>query len=146
MKIILAAGYLTTTFLSSFCPLQMAAAMPMSHESMQHEEKHEEMDMTPMTPPMSPVALMSVAPVSHSSHTMPMLPSGNCTMGHCISMDHSGSESVLVSTSPIKLTGIAVLPFYPVVFSVPIDALPAPPPNTRNSPLAQTVSTIVLRV
>lgn len=142
MKMILSAGYLTTTLLGSLCPLQMVAAMPMEHDSMQHEE----MDMTPMVP-MTPVAFMSVAPVSgHSSHATPMPPSGDCTTGHCFMVDHSNQEPTSLSLLSFQLTGGAALPVVLSFAPITIDSLPAPPPEVGNRHLAQTISTIVLRV
>lgn len=142
MKILLSAGYLTTMLLGSICPLQMAGAVPTTQASIQHEEG----DMTPMVP-MTPIAFMSVAPVSgHSSHTMPTPQAGDCTTGHCFMVDNSNQEPTSLSLLSLQLTGGADLPVMPFFAPVTLDSLPAPPSEFISTLLAQTVSTIVLRV
>lgn len=142
MKMILVAGYLTTTLLGGFCPLQMAAAMPIPHDSMQHEE----MNMTPMAP-MTPIAFMSIAPVSgHSSHATPMPHAGDCTTGHCFMIDHSNQEPTSLSLFSLQLTGGVTLPAVLSFAPVTLDSMPAPPSEFISTLLSQTISTIVLIV
>lgn len=142
MKVLLSSGYITTMLLGSFCPMQMAAAMPMP-EPMQHAQMTE-IAMTPMVL-MTPVAPMSVAPPRYATHSMPVFPSGNCTTGHCIMMDHAGQQNVAVTIAAVQILGGAALPAAPAPF-LSLDSLPAPPPEVGGVSLAQTITTVVLRV
>lgn len=144
MKVLLSTGYITTMLLGSFCPMQMASAMPMP-EPMNHAEMTE-VALTPMVPMTLAVPMSVAAPTIHASHSMPVLPSGDCTTGHCIMMDHSGQENVAVTISPIQIIGGAALPTTTAYVLLPLDALPAPPSDVSRTALAQTITTVVLRV
>lgn len=140
MKMLLSTGSITTLLLGNFCPMRMAAAMSMP-EPMQHLEMME-VAMTPMVPMTLAVPLsMPLAP--HVPYTMSVPPSGNCTAGHCVMMNHSNQQIASVSTFAVQLVSSAALPVPQPPVSASSGALP---PDVGKIHLAQTLSTVVLRV
>lgn len=143
IQIALTAGYITTALLGSFCPMQMAASMSLP-EPMQHVEMVG-VAMTPMVP-MTFAAPMSMAPATYASHTMPVLPTGNCTTGHCIMVDHAQKQETIVFVASGDVQGGAALPASLSSVANSLAAPPLPPMHAGGSQLASAIATIVLRV
>lgn len=136
MKIALAVGYIISTFLASFCPMQMATAMPMP-EKMRH------VDMTEM-------AMHSMSPMSfaHCEHCEKIQsrdedqpqPQSGCA-GHCFSQAYSTAARTVLFNVPI----VGVSTPTPVTVAFASQTTTVVSHTATAPPIAIYIDTIVLR-